>query len=89
MECSIVRDLLPLYIEGLCSEETSKCLEMHLLECKVCRETYDNLSKELNSTVQKEDWEKEILPLKKFVVNYAKRAYWLYCGVHYLRYFCA
>lgn len=65
MECSIVRDLLPLYIEGLCSEETSKCLEMHLLECNVCRETYDNLSKELNLTVQREDWEKEILPLKK------------------------
>ncbi len=40
-ECSIVRDLLPLYTEGLVSEETATYIEAHLAECPACRAEYD------------------------------------------------
>lgn len=38
MECDIVRDLLPLYVEKLVSETSRKAVEEHLEECDACRE---------------------------------------------------
>ena len=37
-ECSIVRDLLPLYVEGLISEETAQYVREHLQGCPDCQE---------------------------------------------------
>ena len=37
MNCDIVRDLLPLYEDGLCSEESRKAVEEHLKSCEACR----------------------------------------------------
>lgn len=36
-ECSIVRDLLPLYAERLTSPETAAFVEKHLRTCSICR----------------------------------------------------
>lgn len=36
--CSIVDDLLPLYLENICSEDSRAALEEHLQECASCRE---------------------------------------------------
>lgn len=36
-ECSIIRDLLPLYVEDLVSEETAEYVIRHLDECPECR----------------------------------------------------
>ena len=36
--CSIVEDLLPLYLEDMCSEDSKAALEEHLQECPACRE---------------------------------------------------
>ena len=33
MNCEIVRDLLPLYADGLCSEESRRAVEEHLKSC--------------------------------------------------------
>ena len=38
--CAIIKDLLPLYIDGLTSEETNALVEEHLAECDGCRLTY-------------------------------------------------
>lgn len=37
MNCGIVRDLLPLYEDGLCSKESRKAVEEHLKSCEACR----------------------------------------------------
>lgn len=37
LPCEIVRDLLPLYLEGLTSEETSRAVRAHLEACPACR----------------------------------------------------
>jgi len=39
--CEIIRDLLPLYIDGVCNEATILVVEKHLAECKECREYYE------------------------------------------------
>ena len=40
LACEVVRDLLPSYIDGLTSEETSALIEAHLGECEACREAH-------------------------------------------------
>lgn len=40
LNCSIVDDLLPLYLEDLCSRDSKDALEDHLQACSVCREKF-------------------------------------------------
>ena len=39
-ECSIVRDLLPLYAEGMLSQESTAFVKEHLESCDDCRAAY-------------------------------------------------
>ena len=39
-ECNIVQDLLPNYIEGLVSRETSEFVKKHIDECEFCKNKY-------------------------------------------------
>lgn len=36
--CEVVQDLLPLYLDGCCSEQSGKIVEEHLAGCSDCRE---------------------------------------------------
>lgn len=36
-QCSLIQDLLPLYSENLCTEETAECIRTHLEACEECR----------------------------------------------------
>ncbi len=38
MNCDIIRDLLPLYHDGVCSEESRRLAEEHLAGCAACRQ---------------------------------------------------
>jgi len=44
INCSIISDLLPIYIEGMCSDSTKKLVEVHLECCEDCRETYRRMT---------------------------------------------
>ncbi len=37
MECNVVKDLIPLYIDGCCSEESEKIVKEHLEHCDSCK----------------------------------------------------
>ncbi|KHF39242.1 zf-HC2 domain-containing protein [Halalkalibacter okhensis] len=41
MKCSLIRDLLPLYVENDCSEMTNQMVKEHLESCSDCRELYE------------------------------------------------
>lgn len=43
LNCSIAEDLLPLYLEDMCSEETKAALEEHLRDCPACREKAERM----------------------------------------------
>ena len=49
MNCEIVRDLLPLYEDGLCSEESCGAVEEHLKTCEACRKLLPEDSAETGS----------------------------------------
>ena len=51
MKCNVILDLIPLYVDDCCSEESSKLVQEHLESCESCRRTYSDMSQK-NSTPQ-------------------------------------
>ena len=41
--CGIIDDLLPLYVDGACSDESKAAIEAHLASCKACREKLERM----------------------------------------------
>ncbi|GFH93346.1 hypothetical protein IMSAGC002_04622 [Lachnospiraceae bacterium] len=39
-KCALVKELLPLYIEGITSQEATEIIEQHIKTCTLCREFY-------------------------------------------------
>ena len=48
--CSLIQDLLPSFIDGITSKETNKIVTEHLQDCSECKNSYENMKKELNVT---------------------------------------
>lgn len=44
--CGIIDDLLPLYVDGACSDESKAAIEAHLASCKACREKLERMQAE-------------------------------------------
>ncbi len=42
-QCEIVQDLLPLYVDGACSEASSEMIKEHLCSCPSCNEIYQKM----------------------------------------------
>lgn len=47
MSCNIIIDLLPLYIDDVCSEDSRRMVEEHLKECEDCRREAEMMKKEI------------------------------------------
>lgn len=58
--CSVIKDLLPLYMEGIDSAETHQLIEEHLNDCEKCRNELEKL-REPDDLIDKVD----VIPLKK------------------------
>lgn len=43
MKCDVIKDLLPSYVDGLCSMESNKIIQEHLEQCNDCRKLYDQM----------------------------------------------
>ena len=50
LHCDVIRDLLPLYLDGVCSEESKKMVENHLCECGSCKGELEELREKLLPT---------------------------------------
>lgn len=37
LSCKVIEDLLPLYVDGVCSKESAEAVEAHLSQCAACR----------------------------------------------------
>ena len=47
LQCNIVNDLLPLYMDDLTSEETNSFIKKHLEECQNCQNEYRTFKAEV------------------------------------------
>ncbi|TMV49520.1 zf-HC2 domain-containing protein [Paenibacillus mesophilus] len=54
IRCEVIKDLLPLYADRVCSEASSRVVEAHLAGCDGCREELDNIRGELRIPVKAE-----------------------------------
>lgn len=48
INCNIIKDLLPSYIDNISSEETKQLVGEHLKECEKCKEYLDNMKSEIS-----------------------------------------
>lgn len=78
-ECAMITDLLPLYADGVCSEESKKAVEAHLLECEGCRNALGQMRAEIPDGDAPEFSEQEVL--KNTTWNISKRAILAAAGV--------
>lgn len=44
MNCDVVKDLIPLCIDGCCSEESEKIVKEHIESCDACRKLFEDMS---------------------------------------------
>lgn len=43
VNCEIVRDLIPSYLDGICSQSSREAVEEHVENCGECRESLETL----------------------------------------------
>ncbi|MGE7770418.1 anti-sigma factor family protein [Viridibacillus arvi] len=66
MNCNIIKDLLPSYIDEICSEDTAKLVEDHVQHCEECKQTLKRLQQQTDYVqMMPEEVKKAITPLKK------------------------
>lgn len=51
MECNVVKDLIPLYIDDCCSKESAKIVKEHIENCHSCKELYESMTTDSNVTL--------------------------------------
>ncbi len=64
--CEIVKDLLPLYLDKVCSKESNALVEEHLRTCKECQNYLEGLKYNVKTSSKKE---------KKIFKNFNKKIY--------------
>ena len=79
--CNIVRDLLPLYAEGIASSDTVSFVEEHLAGCPACREVLDDMNTPTDGEKAACDLsEEDLLPLKVFQKKWKRKKVFLVCS---------
>lgn len=53
--CEIITDLMPLYIENICSEDSRKLLEEHVNQCEKCSKELEDMRNPIDCPVLKEE----------------------------------
>lgn len=68
--CEIIRDLIPIYIENIATNDTCSLIEEHISSCYECKNKLDEMRMSTGIPV-----ETNISPLKKIQSNLRKRKY--------------
>lgn len=80
MDCNVIKDLLPLYVDECCSEESAKLVSEHLTICENCRKEYSQMCENYNtqkkmpkpvSLRRVSDWKASLLQSVMLFVSFA------------------
>ena len=80
MNCNIVKDLIPLYIDGCCSEESDRVVEEHLKDCSECKKLFEEMKEPTDIIVTSEspkafskinDWKASVLQSVLLFVSFS------------------
>lgn len=64
-QCDIIRDLLPLYVDGACSAASSEMIKNHLASCAECRAIYEQMCSHTNEDILTQEKESVIIRHKR------------------------
>ena len=64
--CHMIQDLLPLYLDGVCSEESKMIIEQHLATCSTCQKYYSAMCDTEESAITPPAPEKELQKAASF-----------------------
>lgn len=67
MKCEIIRDLLPMYLDGLTSKESNMEIETHMEDCELCSQVLQQMQKEMETKEEPE--KRKINPFRKFTAG--------------------
>ncbi len=68
VSCNTIRDILPLYVDEVISEDTRNMVADHLKQCAGCRKKYENMSSGIVLPL-----ENNVKPLKQFKKEWNKK----------------
>lgn len=71
INCDVINDLMPSYLDGICSEASKILVEEHLSECKACQSLIDSMQK--TQIVSENTDLKEFNYMKKVRVHFVKK----------------
>lgn len=85
MKCEIIRDLLPLHIDGLTSKESNQEIEKHLKNCEECQKYYQEMTGDIDnfSVITNEEIE-DVNLIKKIKKKNRKKALGIFVGAFVL-----
>lgn len=73
--CEVVKDLMPIYIDNVCSEESREVVKEHMVECEKCREYLSELksTESIEASVNNFEEEHQVESLKSVKKKMKKR----------------
>lgn len=74
--CNLIRDLIPLYCDEICSEESKEVVETHMEECEDCRDFYDAMKQTtlVQESIEDSSYEdQQIASMKKIKKKWKKK----------------
>ena len=82
MKCEMIRDLLPLYIDGLTSEESNREIEKNLKNCRGCQKYYQEMTGEIGEDISISEEEiQELQVIKKIKKKNKRKMFGVLTGI--------
>ena len=73
--CNVIRDILPLYVDGIVSNDTQNMVLAHLEHCSECRKKYESMKSEIELPI-----ENDVKPLENFKRAWKRKKVLLVCS---------
>ena len=73
--CNVIRDILPLYVDGIVSNDTQNMVLEHLEHCSECRKKYESMTSEIELPI-----ENDVKPLENFKRAWKRKKVLLVCS---------
>ncbi|WP_167957998.1 anti-sigma factor [Anaerosporobacter faecicola] len=74
VSCNVIKDIMPLYVEELASQDSIQMIEEHMKSCEMCKEELERMKKGQMHIVDKEKAERSLQSVKKTIKNKRSRA---------------
>lgn len=63
--CEVICDLIPLYVDDVCSKESKRLVEEHLSECEACRQSFEAMKEDFKMPENKEQCQEDAKVIKR------------------------